>query len=103
MNKILRRLEFWVLKLLPGMMTCAEADGFIADYIDGRLKEREQRLFERHVRVCRPCRAYLRAYKRTVELNRAQDESAKIELPRMPEQLIQAILAAKSRQPPSTD
>ncbi|MGQ0657602.1 MAG: anti-sigma factor family protein [Chromatiales bacterium] len=93
-----------MLKVLPGMMTCADADAFVVDYLDGRLKEGERRLFERHIHFCRPCRAYLKAYKRTLELSRAYGEAAdKVEVPRMPEQLIQAILAAKGRQPPPTD
>lgn len=101
MNKVLRRLEYWMLRVLPGMMTCAEADAFLVDYLDGKLKGRERLVFERHVRMCRPCRAYVRAYRRTLELNRACGEAA--DVPRMPEQLIQAILAAKGRRPPSSE
>lgn len=95
LKSLFLRLEHLVLKLVPGLITCAEADQFIDDYLDGRLAPQVHKRFERHLGLCRPCRSYLEAYRRSVALARASGEDA--EAPEMPEELRQAILAARDR------
>ncbi|MCK6370180.1 MAG: anti-sigma factor [Gammaproteobacteria bacterium] len=95
------KLRKWLLKLayamdrtLPGLITCAEAEQFIDDYLDGRLAERERTTFERHIRLCPPCQSYLDAYRRSVTLTRLSPDDAS---GAMPEELVQAILAARDK------
>lgn len=83
---------------LPGMINCAEFDGFIVDYFEGGLSETELKIFERHMAVCRECREYLAAYKASMELVRgASDQADYIELLDPPEDLIEAVVAARNQ------
>ena len=75
-------------------MTCREVSEFLADYLSAELSPPSRRTFEDHLAECPDCRAYLESYKATVELGKAafaEDESAAV-----PEQLVQAILRARS-------
>jgi anti-sigma factor RsiW len=95
MKRALLKLEYLLFKHVPGMLTCAEADAFISDYVDGLLPAAQRRKFERHIRMCRSCRAYLKAYRRTVTLARlSAAEQRTPAATRMPEELVHAILAA---------
>ncbi len=93
---LLRLIQGLMMKHLPGMITCAELEAFIADYLDGRLAPREKWVFELHLKLCRECRSYLEAYRRSVELGqrvfRAPDAPVREDVP---EDLVQAILAAR--------
>lgn len=71
MTSLMRRLKGTMLKHVPGMITCREFEDFIMDYLEGELPERQEKLFERHLRVCRECREYLAAYERTVDVGKA--------------------------------
>lgn len=94
MKRVLLKLKYLLFKDLPGMLTCAEADAFISDYVDGQLPAAQRRIFERHMRLCRHCRAYLKAYRRTVTLARLSAvEQRAPAATRMPEELVHAILA----------
>ena len=77
-------------------MTCRELVEFLMAYIDGELPEADRRTFEAHLSDCAQCAAYLRSYRETVRLGRAAfadpDEPVP---PDVPEQLVQAILAAR--------
>lgn len=98
LRKIVKRIDYWMLKLLPGFITCGEADAFIADYLDGRLPDPVRTRFERHIRFCRPCKSYLDAYRRTVALSKTYEPApGSPAAPKPPEALIQAILAAKDK------
>lgn len=94
LKSLLLRMEHLMLKATPGLITCAEAEAFLDDYLDGRLPDQVRRRFERHIAMCRPCRSYLDAYRRSLSLTKAtaaKDEAAT----KMPEDLLQAILAAR--------
>lgn len=96
-TSIMRRLKGFMLKYMHGMITCQEFESFVLSYLDGELTQRQQTTFEWHLRICRECREYLAAYKRTMELNRAV-LSTDDELPSdVPEDLIIAILDARRR------
>lgn len=77
-------------------ITCRELIGFIAEYLDGTLDRKSAHEFERHLRVCPSCVAYLESYRRTVRLGRealrASDDPAS---GAVPEGLISAIRAAR--------
>jgi anti-sigma factor RsiW len=76
-------------------MTCRELTDFILDYLSDELPARLREAFERHLEACPNCRVYLASYELTVHAGKLAfaDEGAG-ERP-MPEDLVQAILAAR--------
>lgn len=95
-RKLVMRLSHLAERVVPGLITCAEADAFVDDYLEERLDPRVRRRFERHLAMCPPCRGYLEAYRRGVVLTRAAGASDAVE---MPDDLLQAILAARDAEP----
>ena len=80
-------------------MTCREVLDFIMDYLDGGLKEAVRAEFEVHLARCPACVAYLESYRQTVRAAKiccrpTREESAA----KVPEELIQAILAARRKE-----
>jgi len=78
-------------------MKCREFVEFVMEYLDGTLGEAERRVFEDHVELCPPCVNYLASYRETVRLGNsvcAPDDEVP---PDVPEELVQAILSARSR------
>jgi predicted anti-sigma-YlaC factor YlaD len=92
-KKLFLHLGHIAERTLPGLITCAEADRFVVDYLDSRLTPKMRARFERHIKMCAPCRAYLEAYRRSVDLAKAS--TTEEDAPSMPEELVQAILAAR--------
>jgi len=62
-------------------LTCREAIGLLADYLESALSEEEIRELEEHLAGCRPCQAYLNTYRRTKDL------TGKAERVAMPEEM----------------
>jgi anti-sigma factor RsiW len=62
-------------------LTCREAIGLLADYLESALSEQEIRELEEHLAGCGPCQAYLNTYRRTKDL------TGKAERVAMPEEL----------------
>lgn len=86
----------------PKRMTCRECAEFLGEYIDGALPNTQRIELERHLRKCPQCVTFIEQYKRTIELAKScicNKGTPKIPCP---EELIKAILAARS-QPPSSD
>ena len=46
-------------------LTCQDAIGLLADFLDQILSDRLLAELERHLAECAPCRAYLRTYRKT--------------------------------------
>ncbi len=97
---LVARLRRWMrglmLRYMPMMITCRAFDNFILSYLDDELTEKQRRTFEFHLRVCRECRDYLTAYKRTIEISKRAFEHSDSQIPcTVPDDLIRAILAAK--------
>ncbi len=87
---------------LPLMITCAEFEDFIIAYLDDELSTRQRRIFEFHLAVCRECRDYLAAYRSTMNVTRdALDTRTAETLADVPEDLVEAVLAARKPQAPS--
>lgn len=87
------------------MLTCREVNEFLMSYDDGELPAAARTEFERHLAACQPCVAYLDSYRQTVRacqaLGAASDgTSADVAIP---EDLIKAILAARSAGDRSSD
>ena len=62
-------------------LTCREAIGLLADYLESALSEQEIRELEEHLAGCGPCQAYLNTYRRTKDL------TGKAEKVAMPEEM----------------
>lgn len=99
----MKHLEPWVhaaygliMRRVPGMITCREIEAFLEDHLEGRLKGRERLVFGFHLATCPKCRSYVRAYHRAVETGRQVfKENPKAAREEVPEELVQAILAAR--------
>lgn len=74
-------------------MTCQEILKFLADYLDGNLTPEVQLAFGRHLEICPACQDYLDSYRKTIEMSRIALTSR---LAPLPEELVRAILAARS-------
>lgn len=94
-----RRMGSWLLRNLPGMLSCAEFEDFVHDYYEGALPEAVVRRFETHMKLCPMCRVHFDAYVRTVALGQRICEEDEQQLPdAMPEELVGAILRARREQ-----
>ena len=78
------------------MITCADLEDRIADYLDGSLPGHEHQALEDHLHECRACREFLAAHQRTICIAKSvlDNESATAEAP---ENLVQAILVSLER------
>jgi anti-sigma factor RsiW len=47
------------MSLLAGDVSCQEAVELVTDYLEGTLSRRDRRRFERHLKGCKGCEAYL--------------------------------------------
>lgn len=95
-RKLLHRVMWAVLGMFGPMISCRELNGFLARYVEGGLTPDEKRAFERHLAMCRPCRAYVESYRRTLELERyAFAEPDALVPDEVPEELVRAVLAAR--------
>lgn len=95
---LMRRMKGAMMKHVHGMITCREFEDFVLRYLEGELPKGQARIFEWHMRLCRECRDYLAAYRRTLEIGKAvltADDHAPVP-PDVPEDLVSAILAARN-------
>jgi len=92
---LLRRMHGIMFKL-PSMINCVEFEGFILDYLDDELPRRQKIVFEMHLRLCRECRDYLKAYRTAMTLAaESLRDASDFEPEDVPEDLIAAVLAAR--------
>lgn len=79
-------------------MNCREVVEFLMEYLSGELEADQRLAFEEHLEACPECVTYLQSYKEAVKLGKAvfkePDEHAPDEVP---EELVQAILAARRK------
>ena len=93
---LMRKIKGTMLKSMHGMITCREFEEFVLSYLDGELPARQTRIFEWHLRICRECREYLAAYRRTIELGEAVLGPAHEAVPEdVPEDLVRAVLDSR--------
>lgn len=96
-SSMARKAKGMMLRRGPMMITCAEFETFVIDYLSDRLTPTQKRVFEWHLRICRECRDYLKAYRQTVELGKAAFRAPTAPVPEdVPEDLVKAILDARS-------
>ncbi|MCG8358199.1 MAG: zf-HC2 domain-containing protein [Kiloniellales bacterium] len=97
---LMRRIRGVMMRTMPLMITCRELEAFIVDYLDGSLPAGKRRVFDLHIRLCPECRAYLKAYERTIETGQAAFGDPDAPPPDdVPEDLVAAILAARDSKP----
>jgi anti-sigma factor RsiW len=79
-------------------VTCRELADFIGNYLSGELPAGARAEFEHHLRLCPNCRRYLADYQASVALGKRAFDDDDARLPEhVPEDLVQAILAARRR------
>lgn len=76
-------------------VTCRELIEFLDEYVAGELAADRSGEFERHLRVCPSCRAYLNSYRETIALARAATTHPPIE--DIPPEVLTAVLATIAR------
>lgn len=76
-------------------MTCREFIEFLMSYVDEELPADQRVEFDRHVRICPSCSAYLESYKKTLAMERELCADRGDVPQDVPEDLVRAILAAK--------
>lgn len=84
---------------MPMMLTCREFDGFVTDYFEGNLGPFTTFKFKLHMHLCPPCRSYIEAYRKSIELGKGafseSDESVPEEVP---EALVELVLKSMKKQ-----
>ena len=79
-------------------LSCREFVEFLSDYLEDDLAPERRAVFERHMTICPDCVNYLASYRRTLELGvQALSGEERAATQRIPEALVSAILAARSR------
>jgi anti-sigma factor RsiW len=78
-------------------MTCRELIEFLDDHLEGRLNPAARFAFDEHLANCRDCLEYLASYRETIRLGRAAFSTPEERVAAMPESLVRAVLAARSR------
>jgi anti-sigma factor RsiW len=80
-------------------MNCREFTDFLHEYLFGNLPAEERAEFEKHLAECPWCVAYLDSYRKTILLAKTAFAASEESPPPAdaPEELIRAILQARSR------
>jgi anti-sigma factor RsiW len=79
-------------------VTCRDFAEFLSQYLSGELTALERGEFEAHLAECPACVTYLDTYQKTVQLSKAAYASPEDRVPdEVPEELVQAILAARAK------
>lgn len=73
-------------------MNCEELIRALVDYVEGSLSAEELQAIASHLALCDGCAGYLRTYEVTIRLEKA---TARIDPDDVPEELVQAVLAAR--------
>lgn len=78
-------------------LTCRQVIEFVQAYLDGELALRERAIFDMHLKICPDCVNYLKSYQSTQALSKRMAD-AEPEVKSVPNELVQAILAARKAQ-----
>lgn len=78
-------------------MKCRELAEFLLDYVSGELPDESRTHFEFHLSKCKNCHAYLVQYQVTIRAGKIACDEMSDELPEIPEDLIKAVMAARSK------
>jgi len=76
-------------------MTCRECAEFLSGYLEGELAAEIVRVFEHHLSLCPNCVTYVEQFRITIRASQEAFGDIDVSEVDVPEQLIQAILAAR--------
>ncbi|MCR9071386.1 MAG: zf-HC2 domain-containing protein [Alphaproteobacteria bacterium] len=94
------RIQHWLENRVPGLLTCAEFQQTLDDYIDGALGRAGRMIVDIHLKTCPTCRRYMSAYRKVRDIApRALDTDETKALGEIPEDLVLAIIMARKAQP----
>ena len=79
------------------MLTCQQLLNYLSDYVEGRLPAGEVARLQEHLAACPHCVAYLHSFQATLAACQSLQAAEFEKLPSMPEELVQAILAARGQ------
>jgi len=94
-----RRLGSWLLRNAPGMLSCEEFEAFVHDYYESLLSQKSRNQFETHMRLCPMCRVHFESYVSAVALGKGVCEEDDRLPADIPEELVGAVLIARSQDP----
>ncbi|MDZ4782366.1 MAG: zf-HC2 domain-containing protein [Planctomycetia bacterium] len=77
------------------MLSCRELVEFLMEYCDGELPPEQREYFEKHLACCPPCVAYMKTYQQAICLGKSACQEEEQKPPKMPEELVRAIMAAR--------
>ena len=81
-------------------MNCKEFADFLIHYLEGDLPPEQAEAFDEHLQLCPPCIHYLEAYRHCVKLSKVCCSEHDKPVPEeVPDELINAILAARKKSP----
>ncbi len=84
--------------MIDGQVSCREFVEFLDDYLAGALAGDRLVTFNDHLAACPSCVAYMKTYQEAVRLGKAALPPSEDPLPAdVPEDLVQAILLARTR------
>jgi anti-sigma factor RsiW len=79
-------------------LSCREFVAFLGDYLSGGLSPEQLTVFNAHLARCPSCVSYTKTYRQTVRLGKAALGCDNGPVPAdVPDQLVQAVLAARAR------
>jgi anti-sigma factor RsiW len=79
-------------------MNCREFIEFLWQYLSAELSAEERAKFEAHLARCAPCVRYVQSYQETCRIGKLAFAPSEEPVPEeVPEELIQAILAAREK------
>lgn len=80
-------------------MTCREFVEFMMAYLDEELPSAQRDEFEAHIERCPQCVCFMDSYQETIRLGKSVCQEPDQDVPDcVPEQLVEAILAARKKQ-----
>ncbi len=95
-TSVMRKAKAFMFRSLPMMISCREFEAFLIDYFEDSLPKRQRLIFEMHLKLCRECREYLIAFKRSIDVSKRVcadlDEPTPADVP---EDLVRAIIDAR--------
>ncbi len=92
----MRKAKAFMFRSLPMMINCREFEEFLIDYFEDSLPKRQRLVFEIHMKICRECREYLVAFKRSIDVSKRVFADLDERVPDdVPEDLVRAIIEAR--------
>jgi anti-sigma factor RsiW len=80
------------------VVSCRVFVEFLSEYLSGELTAAERAEFEVHLAECPECVAYLDTYQKTIRLGKTVCDHPEDRVPdEVPEQLVRALLAARTK------